>query len=304
MSDSTAKRWVVLYVLFGVALAPAQTQSADLSQKFQPIEQDNNEQSSAATRQRSPKQQTGPKPNAAIVDLFSEIASSLEAPESQEQAERSRQDLEAQKSMAFYAWMMAVVAGIQAILTFFGILLVWRTLITTKDATSAAAKAAEAADKSVTVTQAIGEKQVRAYLGKKSSTAVNILINQKPQIHIDIMNSGMSPALDVKVRQHAVCCFSDDIPKMSFKASREKSVAVVPPNIPISAINNLDVSLDSNLMEMLSKGDVCIIVAGYVSYTDVFKRRHRTIYKMRMDRGVTDKGMGSFNTCEKGNRAT
>ncbi|MGI9434328.1 MAG: hypothetical protein ACR2Q4_05800 [Geminicoccaceae bacterium] len=196
MSVSTAKRWVTIWALIGLVNTGIEAYSADLSQQAQPFEQDDNEQTSANERQGSPNQQSWPEPNPTITDLLSKITSLLSAPESQETAERSRRDLKAQEGMADYALAVAAIAGIQAFLTFVGIILVWRTLAATKRATSAAAKAAKAAEEAVGVTREIGEKQTRAYVNLILANVTGITPNGEMRFNVTVANGGQSPAVD------------------------------------------------------------------------------------------------------------
>jgi hypothetical protein len=110
------------------------------------------------------------------------IAGALEAQNNQErptdEADQSRRDLAAQENMAHWAFWMFIAAGAGTLLTAFGLLLIWQTVIYTRNA-------AVSADKMVTEAEKTTAAAVQA---SNAATAANALAvaqfkaAHKPQI--------------------------------------------------------------------------------------------------------------------------
>lgn len=106
-------------------------------------------------------------------------------------AKQSQYDLQAQQDMAAWAFGMLIVTIWIAVITFLGVLFVWRTLIATR-------KMAEA-------TRVIGEAQARAYLHAEFIQVGTEMVanadgsNIKFFAKINVINSGTTPAYGVEV---------------------------------------------------------------------------------------------------------
>lgn len=110
----------------------------------------------------------------------------------------AEQDLQAQRDMAQWAYLMLLVTGIGVIFTGSGLLLLALTLNWTRFAAGEARRAATAAEGAVVVTRDIGQKQVRAYLNVSD---VQIHVNEATgavTVSLAVANSGNSPALEVE----------------------------------------------------------------------------------------------------------
>jgi hypothetical protein len=117
----------------------------------------------------------------------------------QRQEDADKADLQAQEDMAFWAKLMLWATAITAIITFGGLILIWRTLHHTRraadyafDMVNEAKATTQAARDAVAVTQKIGEAQVRAYL---TCLEANYKITKKNIFcTLKIANKGQSPA--------------------------------------------------------------------------------------------------------------
>lgn len=99
--------------------------------------------------------------------------------------ERAESDLNAQRDMARWAFLMLIVTVAMAIITAFGVFYVWRTLLATQ-------KMAEE-------TTRIGEAQVRAYLTIKDMTIGFDDSLTCPQLQMTLANTGQSPARKIEI---------------------------------------------------------------------------------------------------------
>jgi hypothetical protein len=107
-------------------------------------------------------------PNANLVlppnvqDDIERIAKALEdantGPDAATKKQREKDDLKAQQDMADWAKVMAKVAGVEALITFIGVILVGLTLRATK-------RAADAAEKTVEKMEEATRRELRAYVG-------------------------------------------------------------------------------------------------------------------------------------------
>lgn len=130
-------------------------------------------------------------------DLRLCIAEKLEA-HYRDQA--TNQDLQAQQDMAFWAAALFVSS---TVLTTAGLLLIWRTLLHTRDAAIHAGRAVDeaknatkAAQDAIVVTQDLGEAQVRAYLSAKTVQVAYDAPNSSLIFGCSVSNHGQSPASD------------------------------------------------------------------------------------------------------------
>lgn len=120
-------------------------------------------------------------------------------------------DLRAQESMALWAFWMFVASAFSVFLTGVGVLLIWRTLIYTRDAAQYAKVAADhagagvkeakkatvAARDTVTVTRDLGMAQLRPYIFCKSASYT--LTKESMDVQLELGNVGISPAGEVRI---------------------------------------------------------------------------------------------------------
>ena len=110
---------------------------------------------------------------------------------------REEQNLQAQREMAKWAWLMMLASFAGVAITAVGVVYVAQTLIATRAAVAAANRTADEAKR-------IGEAQVRAYLAITSVTNSFLYTSKNggfcPMLKIKFLNSGNSPARNYEMR--------------------------------------------------------------------------------------------------------
>ena len=165
-----------------------------------PIGVHGDDQSGSHKVQPAPTASAKPSDLIAIKIEIARLGRTLESlnakqPPRDDSAQRSAN---AEENGAIWAALMFVVAGIETVVTGFGVFLVWHTLDASRAAGREAKRAADAAEQQIAETRRIGEAEVRAYISIK--TAVIAFTHDfmpgeaYPQIQISIQNTGQSPA--------------------------------------------------------------------------------------------------------------
>lgn len=195
--------------------------------------------------------------------------------ERERQQEREVRDLSAQEHMARWAERMGWAAIASIILTAVGVLLIWRTLLHTRDAAKHAGaavdeakKATVAAEETVQLTRTIGQEQVRAYVG------LNVLYVSKMQDtgisrdSMKITNFGQSPALSVVIW----CKLVDTAPDIFTYEDGEflaENITIRPAqDVPVHWTDKTE---DKNLK----------FLYGYIEYSDIHRNRWRARFAKR-----------------------
>lgn len=151
----------------------------------------------AATQQaqNAPKGAVPPPKISPTEDVLRRIAGTLEAQEtksnSPEERERERRNLKAQEDMARWAKWMIGVGGAELILTFAGVVLVFRNLRETRR---------------------IGEAQVRAYLNVKNAKLSFYGLHGIPRLTIEVANTGQSQGANIRWRPRIKAYFGSGMP--------------------------------------------------------------------------------------------
>lgn len=136
------------------------------------------------------------------VAALAAIARSVEqgrAPDQTEYEKRqSADDVQAQRDMALWAFVMCLLAAAQLIIAGVGIWYIRKTLVATERAVAEAGDATEAAHLAVAETARIGEAQVRAYLSviglDFSWEDDGVMMVPRPKVALILNNSGATPA--------------------------------------------------------------------------------------------------------------
>ncbi|WP_371345255.1 hypothetical protein [Ancylobacter sp. IITR112] len=97
-------------------------------------------------------------------------------------------------------WGMAATGLLALFVSVLAVVLLQKTLKSTRDAVLQAEKGSDAAIKSVEVTKRIGEAQVRAYVSAQYCILHDIAVGKKPWARVGFHNSGATPAQPVNVR--------------------------------------------------------------------------------------------------------
>lgn len=171
-------------------------------------------QQAAHQGQRQPTTNNKPIAPPSIQDSLQRISRTMEAaengPDAQAEKERAKENLQAQRNMARWAFGAMLAAAVEVLISAVGILLIWRTLVHTRNVVEAAKEANKiakaAADESLAETRRIGEAQTRAYISV--SKCFVMFKDGKVDLRVNLRNSGQSPAL--QVRWHATVTFMVD----------------------------------------------------------------------------------------------
>jgi hypothetical protein len=172
----------------------------------QPVNQNRAARPNAAQRQNQARPNSAPAIPPAVQADRDRIAKALETANADQNAgakeQREKDDLKAQQDMAGWAGVMAAVAGLEALITLTGVILVGFTLAATRNASREAKRAADAAEKAIVTTRDIGEAQTRAYVQITQARgaivthgAVTDYGTLCPCVTIEVSNTGRSPAL-------------------------------------------------------------------------------------------------------------
>lgn len=198
-------------IAFGLVLASVAALAQEAQKpavKSQPVPSVGKEGGTPAGKQNpAPEQDDAAKFLPAIQGIESAIRD-LIAEEDKVASEREEQrevaDLKAQMDMARWAFWMLIATGATVILTGVGVVLIWRTLLYTRqaavhagEAVVEAGNATKAAQDAVEETRRIGEAQVRAYLtcvGGEFLVSARLL-----KLRLRVKNTGQSPAPECRI---------------------------------------------------------------------------------------------------------
>ncbi|TGV90029.1 hypothetical protein EN801_020445 [Mesorhizobium sp. M00.F.Ca.ET.158.01.1.1] len=115
----------------------------------QPTNENGSSQQSSPDKQELPNQSGKPVAPPSLKDILQSIANAIEAgndkPQSAEERANAQRDLAAQEDMAKWAKYMLIIGLAEAVITATGVVLVWRTLLHTRDAAIHAGKAVKEA---------------------------------------------------------------------------------------------------------------------------------------------------------------
>ena len=221
-----------------------------------------------------------------IQDAITGISNSINAlndnaPSAEERLQASR-DLNAQESMALWSMWMFIVAAASTVLTAVGIILIWRTLIYTRDAAKSAADAVDearnataAAESSVLETRRIGEAQVRAYLSIISGTFR--IADSAVLIKLNFANTGHSPNLNGQARISIVTQNTKYVPGSAeqliyFSQEEERWFPSIAPAGETEVEFMMNEKLfDPKALALLHSGDASVYCDCMVQWLDVFE---------------------------------
>ena len=214
--------------------------------------------------------------NVQIAADLGRIASALEAQNTDGDARREQDDLNAQKEMARWAKPLFWAAFAQAVLSAVGIGLIFVTFLETR-------KAAKSAEDIVEVTRTSAERQLRAYLHAGQLQVVNMLPGKVPHVVFGLKNAGQTPAYDVSLSFVAFASANpDDVRIFGVTTSPTRKMRLH--FGPGQAGNNIGTLegmnfLGSEDIHAFVRREWGIGIAGYVTYRDTFKRVRRTVFR-------------------------
>lgn len=236
------------------------------------------------------------------------IARALEAANadnnSSEKADHDKADLRAQRNMARWAkWMFWVAFG-QAIFSAIGIAFIWYSLKLNREATNAAIKAAEAADRAVEITAQTAERQLRAYISIEADKEKKPLFAiSQIRIWLKAHNRGQTPAY--KFQHHTIIRVSEyPLTKRLFRKKIQRVAATdLGPGADLPFPIEHNIPLTEAERFGLTKRTHRIYIDGVAIYRDAFgKRRYiRYCYTLPVDGNGVGRGIEIYHKYNKSN---
>lgn len=218
------------------------------------------------------------------------IACSPNATPADNSERESAYDLRAQQEMADWALLMAIASIFGVAITGVGVVYVAFTLDETRKMTGEAAKATEAANKSVAsseraakaaedsveVTRDTAKRQLRAYLVVSPGGITDIHPERTMQPAFKVANVGQTPASRCSTNCTAIIVppdFAYTVPMPTVDEVIEEDSVVGPTQGHICTVADVP-DTDSNIVNELARGEKNVLVYGCVTYRDVFGERH------------------------------
>ncbi|MDO9588123.1 MAG: hypothetical protein Q7J13_09330 [Brevundimonas sp.] len=204
-----------------------------------------------------------------------------------EEKNDAKEDLKAQKDMAFWALVVALASMASVGVGIFGIHLLGETLRETRKAVKEAKKATKAAQSAASATWIIGKAQAEAIL---SVTGGWVQLDPGGgKFGITLENVGQTPAYDLRVR---AVIFFEARGRYIYGSKREPLFAqgVLRKNAPVS--KNIPVDCPAILAVLPSDYDGKNVIFAVVSarYKTEFGDRIRASFRLRGD-GITSDGI-------------
>lgn len=206
------RNWIAA-AAFGLVFA-----SGALAQEPQQSAAESEPESTSQHQENTPTRQDNPSPEPdyatrllpaiqGIESAIRELVTDEGKIAAEEDRRRDQSDLQAQESMALWAFWMFIAAVASVVLTSIGVVMIWRTLLYTRDAAIHAGRAVDeakhataAAQETNRVTQEIGIKQTRAniaYLDYEINDSSHMSYTDDTAVRLVFKNFGQSPARDV-----------------------------------------------------------------------------------------------------------
>jgi hypothetical protein len=140
---------------------------------------------------------------------------------------------------------------------------------------------AEAAKKSIEITQNNIRLDQRAWVGVVEVVKPDFKVGSKVTFGVTFMNSGKTPARKLAVRMHIdVVPANQEVTPTYPTMTTKSSVSVLQPG----GRNNIHVLSDEAvtqaLIEALRNGSQIVYIFGEITYEDIFSRSHRTTFCM------------------------
>ena len=212
--------WLLAATLGCSIAAPLAAQEPALSVNGQQIAQEGDEVGEAGGKQNTPTPLPQPPDFTPAIQgietAIRDLVSQQNRPESDEERDRAKRDLEAQEDMAWWAAAMFSVTVASVLVTAMGVYLVWRTLLATRRAADAAVTMVGEAQAATRAGQAAVEQaEISNHLLRESFAAeirpwITVAIALEGDLHvgsgkisaflkITATNIGKSPAHNVRL---------------------------------------------------------------------------------------------------------
>lgn len=194
--------------------------------------------------------------------------------ESYQEQDSTEQDLKAQQDMAFWALMTTVVGAGGFILSFGGLIMLWRSLRQTREA--------------INNDREVGHAQVRAYISIDCDQLIVYHGTKIKKCNFKIVNSGQSPAITVN---YLAAILIDDFPRMVdsppyvIHPTARKSNVSIPAGGSIEGEATSDDGIEfSDYTEAISNLSKNLYLYVIVTYKNVFKKECTTEFFVHLNK--------------------
>jgi hypothetical protein len=181
------------------------------------------------------------------------------------------------EKLADYTWWLSAFTlfiGVVGIGQFFFLM---RADGTARTAADAARDTAKATDDAVTLARKSSEIQLRAYLTVKRATVKNVVMGQYPEIFVEIINVGQTPAYNVC---NTMRYFLTSFPLAPTITQPDKQTrTTVGPGLSIYTMIKATMPLSDDHIRGLHNGELAIYAVGEVTYEDAFREKRFTRYR-------------------------
>ena len=209
--------------------------------------------------------------------------------------ERAQEDLDAQKQMATAASNAVIVGGIEAFITFIGVLLVGWTLYHTKraadaarDAAKEAKRASDTASDGLVQSEEQMQREMRAYVAVEPG-GINWLIGRDDAIgHVVLRNVGKLPASEVYLLAHMKIA-----PRQNFVFTAPEEPNIVQRTVQPGATMTQGTYKYLPVNDVIQSGNY-IFVYGIAYYRDGFNKRRYTRFCHRYAAASHDRSARQF----------
>lgn len=175
------------------------------------------------------------------------------------------------------------------------------SLIFTGWAALAAARAARAADDAIEMTREASVNQLRAYLGIDKMDVV-LEVGKHPLVQVHIVNAGQTPARKVISHHHGFPTKDPHKGKVSFSDISWRSKLDIGPGRPFTFNIRGGDQLTQQGLAALQAKEIYWVVAGFITYRDIWNKTRRTIFRGYVTIG--DDGKAHISSTTKGNRSS
>ncbi|MBY9067773.1 hypothetical protein K1X12_12750 [Hyphomonas sp. WL0036] len=219
-----------------------------------------------------------------------------------QQTEQSA-DLKAQQSMALAAWAAVGVSVCGLVGLFFTVryaLFAWK----------AAEKSANADNEALILTRtqldearAFNMAQTRAWLSVQDLTVTNFYVGGKPRFEFLIRNSGNTPAYEVRYIAQVFLSDPASKPKIRFSNTDWLSKMIIAPAYANTGYVGGTIEMSQSIYDGIMSKNIVPVLAGYIIYRDVFKKRRFVTFQAYLDPEHMGDGIGFLTLAEKHNHA-
>ncbi|TIP18405.1 hypothetical protein [Mesorhizobium sp.] len=160
----------------------------------------------------------------------------------------------------------------------------------------------KAAQESVDVARSSAEKQLRAYLSIRHMKTV-MVSGQIARVKVRLVNAGQTPARKIRLAYIGQFEANPEATKIYFRPTAGRpSVMDVGPNRQMGFTINGDIILTESVLNDMARDSIRMVVAGVITYEDVFGKTRRLIFKGYTY--YTDHAHMSIASCRRGNRSS